>query len=134
MKQKIMIITGVIITILVLITLFLWMINTDDLESSTFISFVIILILVISAIYILWDRMKNLKKGLPAEDERLKLISYKAGYYGFIAAIWSAIISNILTDIIFSYELTVSQLSGIVVLFSGLVFIFTYLYMSQTGS
>ena len=66
MKQKIMIIAGIGITILVLITLFLWVINTDDLESSTFISFFIILVLVISTIYILWDRMKNLKKGLKA--------------------------------------------------------------------
>gem|GEM_PF-4822908 len=36
--------------------------------------------------------------------------------------------------ILFSHELTASPLSGVVVLFSGLVFIGSYLYLSRKGN
>jgi hypothetical protein len=64
----------------------------------------------------------------------LILINYRAGYYGFIAAIWSAVGVNLISEIIFDHELTSSQLAGVVVMFSGFVFTATYLYMARKGS
>jgi hypothetical protein len=81
----------------------------------------------------IWDRIKNMRAGLPQEDERSKRISYKAGYYGFIAAIWSAVGSNLLTEIIYDEELRGGLVTASVVLVSGLVFVIAYLYLMMKG-
>ncbi len=44
----------------------------------------------------------SVSKGLPAKDERLEKINYKGGYYGFIAAIWSAVGGPLLVDVLFA--------------------------------
>ena len=131
-KSRIAIGIGIVILTLATLSLFILSIGTISLSETILIG--IILVLIISVSYILWDRLKNVKKGLPAEDERLKLVNYKAGYYGFIAAIWCAVGSNILSDILFTHEPTASQLAGVVVLASGFVFIVTYLYLSRKGN
>jgi Predicted membrane protein (DUF2178) len=133
MKDKIGIVVGIGITVTVLVTLTLYIISAGSIELNDIMQIGIVLILVILATYILWDKMKNIKKGLPAEDERLKLINYKAGHYGFIAAMFSSVGSNVISEIIFDYELTASQLAGVVVMFSGLVFVATYLYLARKG-
>lgn len=133
MKGKIGIIIGGIVTITVIITLAIWMTNIKTFEYIELGSFAIILILVSSATYMLWDRAKNIRKGLPARDERLISIGYKSGYYGFIAAIWSAVFGPLIIDIIFNYELEGSRVSALVVIVSGMVFIISYLYLSTTG-
>ena len=134
MKDHIGSITGVVIAILALVTTILYIVNMGTLETSEGIGVAIVLILVVSVIYILGDRIKNTRKGLPAKDERLKLTNYRAGYFGFIAAIWSAVGSNLVSEIIFSHELTASQNAAVVVLVSGMVFIASYLYLAQKGN
>ena len=94
----------------------------------------VIAIIVVSSTYVIWDRAKNLKAGLPAQDERLKLAGYKAGYYGFIAAIWSAVGSNISSIIFFDQELRGGLVTAAVVLVSGIVFMVSYLYFSRKGT
>jgi hypothetical protein len=83
--------------------------------------------------YIIWDKIKNVQKGLPAKDERIISINYKAGYYGFIAAIWSVVLIPTIIDIIFGYELDGGDISAIVVLISGFVFVVSYLYLYRKG-
>ena len=134
MKEKIGIIIGSIVTIVVIVTLAVWIANTKTIDYLELGSFAIILLLVASAAYILWDRAKNIRKGLPAKDERLISISYKSGYYGFIAAIWSAVFGPLVIDIIFNYELEGSRVSALVVIVSGIVFILSYLYLSTKGN
>ncbi|PNX48782.1 MAG: hypothetical protein BV459_01555 [Thermoplasmata archaeon M11B2D] len=133
MKEKIGILIGLIVAILVLLTLALWMMNLGTLEFMELGSFAIIIFLVAAAFYVLWDRVKNLRKGLPAKDERLLSINYKAGYYGFIAAIWSAVFGPLFIDIIFGYELEGSRVTALVVIVSGIVFIVSYLYLATKG-
>ncbi len=133
MKDKIGIVVGIGIAVLVLAALALYVISAENIELSEITSMSIILILVSSATFILWDRLKNIRKGLPAKDERLVLVNYKAGYYGFIAAIWSAVGSNLLAGIIWDIELEGSHVSAVVVLVSGFVFVTSYLYLSRKG-
>lgn len=133
MKEKTGILIGVIITIVVLLTLAVWMMNVTTEDYTELGSFAIIILLVAAAVYILWDRTKNIRKGLPAKDERLISISYKAGYYGFIAAIWSAVFAPLIIDIIFGYELQASRVTAMVVIISGIVFMVSYLYLSWKG-
>ena len=134
MKDKIGIIAGIGIAAAVLVTLYFFVRNAGNLELNEIMPIGIILILVASAMYILWDRIKNVKKGLPAQDERLKLTNYKACSYGFIASIWSAVGAPLISGIFFDYELPGNYVTAVVVLCGGLAFIISYLYLAWKGN
>ena len=133
MKDKIGVVVGIGIAAMVLATLSLYVISAGNIELNEITLIGIVLILVTSAMYILWDRIKNVKKGLPAKDERLILTNYKAGYYAFIAAMWSAVFGPLFFEILFDYELPGSRVTAVVVLVSGFVFVTSYLYLSRKG-
>jgi hypothetical protein len=132
-RQKIVIMLGIGITTLVVFTLAFYILSDPSIELFDLISIPIILIIVLTSSYIIYDRAKNIKKGLPAQDERLKLAGYKAGYYGFIAAIWSAVGSNMGSIILFDQELRGGLVTAAVVLVSGIVFMTAYFYFSRKG-
>ena len=134
MKDKIGIVVGIGIAAMVLVTLTLYSISAGNFGLNEMLLIVIVLILVVSAMYVLWDRIKNIKKGLPAKDERLKLINYKACSYGFIAAILSAVFGPLVIEILFDYELPGHLVTAVVVLVSGFVFMASYLYLAWKGN
>ena len=127
------ILIGIVIAAAVIVTLAFYVLNAGDIDLNEILLVGVALILVVFALYLLWDRIKNIKKGLPAKDERSKLTSYKAGYYGFIAAIWSAVFGPLFFEILFDYELPGSRVSAVVVIVSALVFFASYLYMYWKG-
>jgi len=131
--QKIVIALGIGITTLVVFTLIYYVIGDPSIGLFDIISIPIILIIVITSTYIIYDRYKNIKKGLPAQDERLKVAAYKAGYYGFITAIWSAIGSNMLSIFLYDQDLRGGLVVAAVVLISGIVFMLSYFYFSRRG-
>ena len=133
MKDKKGILIGIGIVAAVLVTLSFYVLNAGNLELNEISLIGIVIILVAFAVYILWDRIKNVRKGLPVQDERLKLTNYKAGYYGFIGAIWSAVFAPLFFEILFDYELPGSRVTAVVVLVSGFVFAASYLYMYWKG-
>ena len=133
MKDKIGIILGIGIVAAVIATFAFYVQNAGNLELNEILPIGIVLILVLSTVYILWDRIKNIKKGLPAQDERLKITNYKAYYYGFIASIWSAVGAPLISGILFDYELTGHHVTAVVVLCGGLAFMISYLYLAQKG-
>jgi C4-dicarboxylate transporter len=134
MKDNIGILLGLLVTILVLITLAFYILNVGTIEFTELTSLAIVIILVLAATYIIWDRAKNVRKGLPAKDERLKNINYKAGYYGFIAALFSPFVGQFIADIILGHELDGSQVTAVVIIVSGFVFITSYLYLARKGN
>lgn len=131
--QKLVIMMGIGITTLVVFTLGFYMLKDPAVELFDIVTIPIILIIVLTSSYIIYDRYKNIKKGIPAQDERLKQSAYKAGYYGFIAAIWGAVGSNMLSIILFGESLTGNLVVASVVLISGVTFIFSYFYFSRKG-
>jgi len=131
--QKIVIMLGIGITTLVVVTLAYYILADPSIELFDLISIPIILIIVLTSSYIIYDRVKNIKRGLPAQDERLKLAGYKAGYYGFVAAIWSAVGSNMGSIILIDQELRGGLVTAAVVLVSGIVFMISYFYFSRKG-
>ena len=133
MKDKIGIAIGIGVILVVIVSLSFYLLNARTIDLTEIFPVGIALILVVFALYVFWDRMKNIRKGLPAKDERLIHINYKAGYYGFIAAIWTAIGANMIISILFSVELTTSQLTGVIVIVSGLVFAISYILLAWTG-
>ncbi len=134
MKDKIGIVVGIGIAATVLVTLYFFVRNAGNLELNEIMPIGIVLILVASAMYILWDRIKNVKRGLPAQDERLKLTNYKACSYGFIASIWSAVGAPLISGIFFDYELPGNYVTAVVVLCGGLAFMTSYLYLAWKGN
>lgn len=133
MKDIKEILVGFGIIAMVLVTLYVFIFGGGSIEIEELFSIIIALILVVSAFYILWDRMKNIRRGLPAQDERLKLINYKACSYGFIASIWSAVGAPLLSRILFDYELEGHYVTAIVVLCGGVAFFISYLYLAWKG-
>jgi hypothetical protein len=133
MKGKKEIIVSTIVVAGVLLTLFFYLMGTGEIEFNQIVLVGIALILVGLAMYIIWDKIRNVQKGLPGKDERTISMSHKAGYYGFIAAIWSAVFSPVIIDIIFGYELDGGDVAAIVVLVSAFVFVVSYLYLYWKG-
>ena len=131
--QKLVILMGIGITALVVGTFAYYILANPTIELFDLISIPIILIIILTSSYVIYDRAKNIKKGLPAQDERLKIAGYKAGYYGFIAAIWSAVGSNMLSIILFDEELRGGLVTAAVVLISGITFMLAYYYFSRKG-
>lgn len=132
-SQKILIAAILATIILVIITIAAYFASAGNIEIQEASIFVIIAIIVIFATYILYDISKNTKRGLPAGDERTKNIGYKAGYYGFIAAIWSSVFGPITVSILFDYEMPGDYVSAIVVLAGGLVFALSYIILNRKG-
>ncbi|MCW4025737.1 MAG: hypothetical protein NWF01_12025 [Candidatus Bathyarchaeota archaeon] len=134
MKTKTLITLGFIGVALVITTIAIYFAATQNINLTEIATFAIIGLIILFALYVLWDKTRNVTKGLPAADERTKINSYKAGYYGFIAAIWSAVFTPIVVDILFNYEMEGSQVSGAVVIIAGLVFFISYLLISRKGT
>jgi multisubunit Na+/H+ antiporter MnhB subunit len=133
MKGKKEIIVSTVVVAGVLLTLFFYLMETGEINFDQIVLVGIALILVGLAMYIIWDKIRNVQKGLPGKDERTISISYKAGYYGFIAAIWSAVFTPLFFDVSSGYELDGGDVSAIVVLVSAFVFIVSYLYLYWKG-
>ena len=133
MKEKLTIVLGIGISTLVVFTLAFYAFAKDSIELFDIISIPIILIIILSTSYVIYDKWKNIKAGLPTKDERLKLAAYKAGYYGFISAIWSAVGSNWISIILFDQDLRGGLVVAAVVLVSGVVFMLSYFYFSRKG-
>lgn len=131
--QKILIATILATIILVVITMAAYFAAAGTIEIQEASIFVIIAIIVIFATYILYDISKNTKQGLPAGDERTKNLGYKAGYYGFIAAIWSSVFGPSIANILFDYEMPGDYVSAIVVLAGGLTFALSYIILNRKG-
>jgi multisubunit Na+/H+ antiporter MnhB subunit len=133
MKGKKEIIVATVLVAMVLLTLFFYLMNTGEIELNQILLVGIVVILVGLAMYIIWDKIRNVQKGLPGKDERVISINYKAGYYGFIAAIWSAVFTPLFFDVSSGYELKGGDVTAIVVLIGGFVFVVTYLYLYWKG-
>jgi multisubunit Na+/H+ antiporter MnhB subunit len=133
MKGKKEIIVSTVVVAGVLLTLFFYLMGTGEIEFNQIVLVGIALILVGLAMYIIWDKIRNVRKGLPGKDERTISMSHKAGYYGFIAAVWSAVFTPLFFDVSSGYELDGGDVSAIVVLVSAFVFIVSYLYLYWKG-
>jgi len=133
MKEKNMIILGIGVIVLVISTLSFYLIKDDAIDLFDIIAIPMLIVIIIFASYTLYDKIKNYKAGLPSKDERLENAAYKSGYYGFIAAIWSAVGINLIYNLMFDKDIRGGLVVAGVVLISGAVFAFSYIYFSRKG-
>ena len=139
MKDKMTILTGVGVIIAVMITLAVYvtgMLN-GSIELQEYLMVFVIVVIVAAASWVMRDKIVNSRKRLPVKDERQTGISYRAGYYAWIASIWSAIgvmWFGIFLEEEFGYpQLTANYVVAGVVLISALVFFGAYFYLNRKG-
>lgn len=85
----------VVISVLVLGTTLLWFMNSgSQLSQAESWQFIVILLIVAFAGYILYSRVKSVKRGEPAEDELSKKILQKASSFAYYLSLylWVAMI------------------------------------------
>jgi heme A synthase len=134
MKEKTVIASGLALVILVLISFVAYIASAGTMQLEEILALGIVAVLVVFGAYVMHDRAKNVSKGLPAKDERLVNINYRAGYYGFIASIWTAVIAPALAETVFDHELEGHLVTAAVVMVGGLVFALSYLYLARKGT
>jgi hypothetical protein len=124
---------GIVVAIGVLVTMYFYLAGSTSLSFEKVILVAIVFVLVGLAMIVLWDRVTNLRKGFVAKDERLVNINYKAGYYAFIAAIWSAIGGPFIYETMNGQELPGGAVTAIVIIVGGFTFVISYLYLQRKG-
>ena len=91
MKEIKNIIIMTLVGILVLFGVIFYILGSVNLDLGDIILIVIPILLVIGVMVIIWDKIKNLRAGLPSEDERAKKLNWKAGAYSYFATIWISV-------------------------------------------
>ena len=87
--------------------------------------------------FFLWDKIKNLRVGLPSKDERAKKLHWKAGAYTYYATIWIAV-GSMWYNIIFAEnlgypELTAGQVVAVIVLISAVLWMLLNILFIRQG-
>ena len=137
MKEKLSIILGAGIAILVLFLVGIYILGAQTIEFSDALMILIPIVLVIGTIILLRDRITNVRAGLPSTDERSKKLHWKAGAYTYYATIWIAV-GTLWYNIIFADNLGFPALDAgyvvaIIVLASAAVWFLFQLYFLRKG-
>ncbi|QLJ52894.1 MAG: hypothetical protein Sv326_0719 [Candidatus Fermentimicrarchaeum limneticum] len=136
-KDKREIVVGFIVAALVLATTVLYVTNMGSINLSEYSTILIIIVLVIGATWVLVDRMRNVKAGLPAKDEMTVRLMHKSGYYAFLASIYIALALMLSSDFLEESNgagLDAGQIGGGIILLSAIVFMGSYFYLSHKGA
>ena len=136
MKEINKIVVSAGIGILVLLGVLLYILGSETIDLVEIGLIVLPIILVIGVLFILKDRLSNLRAGLPVEDERAKKLGWKAGAYSYFATIWLAVGSlwyNIFAE---NYNLPILGVEGVIaviVLGSGIVWMTLFFVFTRKG-
>jgi hypothetical protein len=137
MKQKLVLLTGIGIVLAVAVTMMFYVSAMSSMNLQEYLMIFVIFIIVLAAAWLIKDRLGNMRKDLPVKDERQTGIAYRAGYYSWIASIWSAIgimwIGIFLEEELGYASLTANWVVAGVVLISALVFFGSYFYLNRRG-
>jgi len=135
MKEKTTALTSIGIIVAVVVTLAFYAEGVADIGS--YLMIFIMLVILLAAAWLVRDRLKNMRKGLPAKDERQEKINYRAGYYSWLVAIWSAVgtmwVSIFLEEEFGFPPMGANHVVAAVVLASGLCFFAAYFLLGRKG-
>jgi hypothetical protein len=136
MKEIKKIIVMTLVGIMVLIGVLFYILGSSSMDLGEIFLIIIPIILVIATLILVFDRIKNLKAGLPSEDERAKKINWKAGAYSYFSTIWIAVglmWYNIFAENLNLPVLNVGQVIAGIILLSGLCFFGFSFYFMRKG-
>ena len=139
MNDKLAAMVSIAVTAAVLVSLGIYMMNTEPSGSfDTFTLPIILLIIVAAAMYFVVRRVKAARAGLPAEDELSKKAMQKAGYYAYLASIWIALgtswFNTIIQEELGWTGLDVGHAVAIFILLPALIFLGLAVYFNRKGS
>lgn len=120
----------VVISILVVISLIVWMVNDPGLKSSDNIQFIIILLLVIFGFYFGYRRITSEKRGEPAEDELSKKVLQKAAALSYYLSLYLWLVIMYLTD---KLKNDPEVMFGWGILGMGIIFAISWLFYNFRG-
>lgn len=136
MKEIKNVIIMTLVGILVLFGVIFYFLGSANLDLGDIILIIIPIFLVIGVMVIIWDKIKNIRAGLPTEDERAKKLNWKAGAYSYFATIW--IVVGIMWYNIFAENtsfpiLNVGQVIAAIILLSAICFFIFNFYFMRKG-
>ncbi len=110
---------------------------SGGLEFPEVLMILTVIVLVVLATYIVIERFRAYKAGLPLKDEREKRIWHKAGYYTYLVTIYLVLglswFSDYLIEDLGMSGFDIGVFAGLIILVTGSVFISLYFYFRQTG-
>jgi hypothetical protein len=128
-RDKMGIVLGVMITLAVIVTMGLYVMSAGFDIGSLSTSFIVIIIVGLAA-FVIFDRAKSVKRGLPAQDELSKKTMQKAGYYAWMVTIYLALAASYLSD---EYGIIGRHVGFIIIVGSALIFFAFYFWFSWRG-
>ena len=128
MKEKRTVLTAIGIILAVICTMALYMLGAGELGIGEYSTMIIALLIVAGAVWFVKENITNIRKGLPTRDERSERINHRAGYYGFIAAIWIALGAAFLSE---EGIILPDQVYAVVILGAVLVFVLSYIILAR---
>lgn len=123
MKRTILII---LVALLVLISSLLWIfMSRGNIGKGEVLQFGIIILLVLFALYIVYERIAGIKRGQPAEDELSKSLLQKAAASSYYISLYLWVFMIYLKDRV---EMDTELMLGSGILGMGIVFALSWLY------
>jgi hypothetical protein len=136
MKEKLQIFVMTLVGVAVILGVVFFVLGSQNLELSDLALIIIPLILVVATLALIWDKIKNLRVGLPSEDERAKKLHWKAGAYSYYSTIWIAVgimWYNIFAENLNLHVLTAIQVIAAIILLSAICFFAFNFYFMRKG-
>ena len=119
------------IMLAVVVTMGFYTANAEMNLAEIFMILTIITIIGFAA-YVMYNKLKAEKRGLPPSDELAKKVSWKAGYYTWIFTIWLAVATQWF-DFFGLPELLARHVVALIVLGSGMMFFISYFWFNRKG-
>ena len=136
MKEKLQIIVMTLVGVAVILGVIFYTLGSQNLELSDLALIIIPIFLVVATLALIWDKIKNLRVGLPSEDERAKKLHWKAGAYTYYSTIWIAVgimWYNIFAENLNLHVLTAIEVIAAIILLSGICFFAFNFYFMRKG-
>jgi len=136
MNEKMKIVIGAVVTGTVVLGAVVAM-GIGDMGSSELLMVFGAVALSLGSLYFVKDKLGDMKKGLPTEDELSKQIMNRAGALSYYFTIWLAIaimwIDTLYFKDVLGTHLTTMEIVGAIVLVSGGFFIGTAIFLKKLG-
>ncbi|MFH1402670.1 MAG: hypothetical protein ABIH11_00190 [Candidatus Altiarchaeota archaeon] len=140
MKDNFKIMLGVSVLGLVLLGLVLFLIGgRGGMKSFMLVESGLVLILLMGFTYVVVEKSREHKKGLPIEDELSKKLAYQMGTYAYYSAIWISVgliwYNGFICDNLGTTPLDAGESLGVVILLSGIIYLGMYFILrGRVGS
>ena len=138
MKDKVSLAIGLVVVAAVIVTLGVYMLAVPEINVGTLMTPLIVIVLVALAFWVLRDRAKSIKQGLPAQDEMSRKIWHKSGYYAWLVTIYICLglswANEILMEDFGFGGLIARHMAFAILALSALTFFILYFWFSRKGN